>query len=113
MSMVHLVNIQQKTTAQDPVSGAPKETWANLYTGIFCDIKPLSVRDFIQSRAGQSEVTARIVLPYLPGLNATLRIVAQCGCHAGRIYNPAGFLEDDQTGQEYITAPCSEGVNEG
>jgi len=111
--MIHLVNIQQKTSTQDTTTGEITEAWTNLYTDIFCDIKPVSVRDFIQSQAHQSEITARIVLPFLPGLDATQRIVATCGCHAGRIYNPAGFLEDDQTGQEYMTAPCSEGVNEG
>lgn len=111
--MIHLVNIEQKTQSQDPLTGEVTDTWATLHEGIFCDIKPLSVRDFVQSKAHQSAVTVRVVLPYLQGLDSTMRIVAQCGCHSGRIYNPEGFLEDPETGQEYLTAPCSEGVNEG
>ena len=113
MNMIHLVNIEQKTNTQDPVTGSITESWAVLHENIYCDIEPLSVKDFIQSRAIQSDVTVRIKLPYLTGLTSDMRIVGQCGCHSGKIYNPQGFLEDAITGQEYITAPCSEGVNEG
>lgn len=111
--MIHLVDIEQKTESQNTTTGEVTDTWTVLHADIFCDIKPLSVRDFVQSRAHQSEVTVRVVLPYLPGLDATMRLVGKCGCHSGKIYNPSGFLEDDKTGQEYITAPCSEGVNNG
>jgi len=110
---IHLIDIEQKTEAQDPVTGAITETWAALHRDIYADIKPLSVRDFIQSQANQSEVTARIEFGHIAGLNAAMRIVGKCGCHEGKIYNPRGFLEDAETGQDYITAPCSEGVNSG
>lgn len=111
--MIHLVDIEQKTNTQDAVTGGVTESWAVLHGSIFCDIEPLSVRDFIQSRAIQSDISVRIKFPYLTGLDSSMRIVGKCGCHSGKIYNPHGFLEDSITGQEYITAPCSEGVNEG
>lgn len=109
----HLINIQQKTQTQDPVSGAMVESWSNLYQNIFCKIEPLSVRDFIQSQAHQSEVTVRVTVRHLTGIDATMRFVAQCGCHSGKIYNPAGVLEDADTGQDHITFPCSQGINTG
>jgi hypothetical protein len=33
--------------------------------------------------------------------------------HAGKVYNIAGVLPDNVSGQEYITLPVSEGVNAG
>jgi hypothetical protein len=33
--------------------------------------------------------------------------------HGSRIYNPQGWLADPVSGIEYLTAPCSEGVNDG
>lgn len=111
--MIHLVDIEHKTQTQDPVTGEATETWTKLHRDVYCDIKPLSVRDFIQSRADQSEISVRIVIDAFTGLDPTMRLVGVCGCHRGKIYNPEGFLEDPGTGQEYITVPCSQGVNNG
>ena len=113
----HLINIQQKTQTQDPVSGAIVDSWSNVsFNGvedIFCGIEPLSVKDLIQSQAHQSDVSVRVKINYLPGIDATMRFVGICGCHSGKIYNPAGVLEDPESGQEWITFPCSQGVNTG
>lgn len=111
--MIHLVDIEQNTPTQDTTTGILTDSWSAVYQDIFCDISPLSVKDYLQSKAHQSDVSVRIKLPYLTGLSADMRIVGKCGCHSGRIYNPEGFLEDPDTGQEYITAPCSQGVNDG
>lgn len=111
--MIHLVNIEEKTNTQDTITGEITESWAALHSNIYCDIEPLSVKDFIQSQSVQSGISVRIKIPYLTGLDSSQRLVGQCGCHSGKIYNPAGFLEDPYTGQEYITVPCSEGVNSG
>lgn len=113
MSMIHLINIETKTNTQDTITGEITESWAVLHENIYCDIEPLSVKDFIQSQSVQSGVSVRIKIPYLAGLDSAQRIVAQCECHSGKTYNPAGFLEDPNTGQEYITVPCSQGVNTG
>ena len=82
-------------------------------TGVPCAIEPMSVKDFMQSAAMQSEVSLRITFRHLTGLSKNMRLVGECGCHLGKVYNPAGFLADKDSGVEYITAPCSEGVNEG
>jgi len=29
------------------------------------------------------------------------------------VFNPEGYFEDQESGLEYITAPCSRGVNDG
>lgn len=111
--MNHLIRIERKTQTQDTVTGVITETWATFKNDVPCDIVALSVKDFIQSQADQSEIQARITIPYISGLDATMRIVGLCGCHENRIYNPRGILEDDITSREYITLPCAYGTNEG
>lgn len=106
-------DIEQRTETQDPATGAITETWAALYSDVFAEINALSVKEFMQSRADQSEVSVRIKIPYLTGITKDMRFRATCGCHSGRIYNIHGALEDNITGQEYINLPCSEGVNSG
>lgn len=110
---IHLVDIQRKVQTQDAETGAMSESWENVYTNIFAAIEPLSVRGYLQSKADQSDVAVRIEIDCLPGLDASMRLVATCNCHTGRIYNPVGILEDQVTGQEYLTLPCSNGVNQG
>jgi SPP1 family predicted phage head-tail adaptor len=109
----HRVDIQDVTYTQDAETGEMTPTWATVHSHIPCAIEPLSVRDYIQSRAAQSEVVARFVIRYRTGITPTMRLLAVCTCHNGRIYNPAGWLEDPDSGLEYLTAPCSEGVNNG
>lgn len=113
MSMIHLVDIEQQIQTQDSVTGEITIAWTAFKSGVFCDIAPLSVKDFIQSQSIQSDISVRIKLPYLTGLDASMRIIGKCGCHLDKVYNPKGFLEDPDTGQEYITVPCSQGVNAG
>lgn len=92
---------------QDPNSGEVLREWT-LVAEVWAAIEPLSVREFVQSGAGQSQVSARVTLRYRSDLNATWRIV-----HNGRIYNPDGVLADKESGLEYVTIPVSEGINPG
>lgn len=111
--MNHLCDIEEKTQTQDSVTGEVTDTWAVKCSDIYCDIEALSVKDYLQSMADQSEISVRITLPYLTDIDPKNRIVGKCGCHCGKIYNPKGILEDNITGQEYLTIPCSQGVNSG
>lgn len=109
----HLVNIQRRVTMQDPATGAPKTEWQNFKTNVPADIKPVSARAFMQSQVEQSGVTVTIKTPYLAGVDHTMRLVGKCSCHNGKVYNPAGVLEDNITGRQHTTWPCSQGVNQG
>ncbi|WP_341706528.1 phage head closure protein [Halopseudomonas sp.] len=104
----HRVDIQQRGQLQDPDSGAMVDGWVTVWSKVPAAVDPLSVRDFIAASAHQSEIVARITLRHRAGLVATMRIV-----HNGQIYNPEGFLPDPDSGLNYVTAPCSLGVNEG
>lgn len=104
----HRVDIQARQQVQNPVTGETTNTWVTVFASVPAAIEPLSARDFIAAQAVQSEINARIVIRYRDGLNASMRIL-----HKGKIYNPAGWLPDADSGREYLTSPVSEGVNDG
>lgn len=107
----HVGNIEQRSESQDPVTGEITTSWSVLHQNVRASINPLSVRDFISSGATQSDISVRLKIRYISGLDKTMRFVATCDCHSGRIYSPEAWLEDMETGQTYLTAPCSQGVN--
>jgi SPP1 family predicted phage head-tail adaptor len=104
----HRIAIEQPIRTQDPETGEVLIEWDVLHASVAAAIEPLSAREFIASRSMQSQITARITIRYRAGLTADMRII-----HKGKIYNPEGWLPDLNSGLEYLTAPVSEGVNEG
>lgn len=106
----HKVTIQEPRQRQDPNTGAVRTVWVDFATDVAAAIEPLSVREFIASQQMQSQITARITIRYRGGLTAQMRILHPS---TGKIYNPAGWLADPDSGREYVTAPCSEGTNDG
>ncbi|MFT7337628.1 MAG: SPP1 family predicted phage head-tail adaptor [Marinobacter maritimus] len=103
----HRVTIQQPGQTQDPVTGEMLNGWTD-YAKAWASVEPLSVKEFIASEAGQSEVTARITIRHREGITPKMRVL-----HRGKIYNIKGVLADPKSGLEYLTLPCSEGVNDG
>ena len=111
--MRHAVDIQQKTIVQDPVTGATTPTWTTLHANVLCSIEPMSVKNFMEAKAEQSGISVRIVMRYRSGLDATMRFVGKTTPYTNNIYNPEGILPDPKSGQEWLTFPCSEGINQG
>jgi len=97
---------------QDPDTGEVSRSWQIIST-VWAAIEPLSAREFIQSQATQSEVTTRITVRASTDVVASDRLVHLVNGSQGRIYNPAGILPDKESGDEYLTIPCGEGVNDG
>lgn len=104
----HRITIQQPGLYQDPQTGEMISGWATVWDKVPASVEPLSAREFIAAQAGQSEVTARIVIRYREGVLPTMRIL-----HRGTVYNIQGVLADADSGREYITMPVSAGVNDG
>ena len=103
----HRVTIQRLSEGvQDPMTGDIITDWQDLKT-VWASVEPLSVREFIQAGASQSEVTTRITMRKTD-VKAADRIL-----HRGQIFNVIGVLPDPKSGLEYITLPCTEGVNDG
>lgn len=108
----HRVTIQQRgTPVQNPQTGEMVRPWVDV-AAVWASISPVSVREYVASQEMQSAIVARIVIRYRDGLDASMRIV-HVKNGVTMIYNPQGFLADVDSGLEYLTAPCSQGVNDG
>lgn len=101
------VSVQKPARVQDLESGAMTAGWVEERKQ-FAAIDPLSVNAFVAAQAAQSKVSVRIVLRYRDDITSAWRIV-----HKGKIYNIEGVLPDDNSGREYLTLACSQGVNSG
>lgn len=101
------IMLQKPVETQSPLTGAVTSGWADVKE-LWASVVDLSARDFVAAQAGQSEVTTRITIRWRDDVTDKHRIV-----HRGRIYNIHGVLEDDKSGREYLTLPCSRGVNDG
>lgn len=104
----HRITIQQKQVTQNGTTGEMTTAWVDLHANVPAEIAPVSVREFISSQALQSGITTRVMIRYRAGLTADMRIL-----HNGKVYNPQGWLPDPDSGLQYLTAPCTEGVNQG
>lgn len=103
----HRITLQKPVKTQSPTTGAVINSWAEV-ARLWADVVDLSARDFVAAQAGQSEVTSRITVRYRDDITDKYRIL-----YRGRVYNIHGVLADDKSGFEYLTLPCSQGVNDG
>lgn len=106
----HRIDIEEQATPRDPVTGEYGEPqWTARWPKCPARVEPLSARDLVAAKAAQSEATARMVIRYRVGVLPTMRIV-----YRGEVYSIEGPpLEDDKSGQEYLTILVSKGVKDG
>ena len=102
----HRISLQRNQVEQNPETGRPSYQWIEV-TKLWAEVEPLSAREFVAASAVQSAVSARVTIRSRD-INSAMRFV-----YRGKIYNIEGVLPDKDSGLEYITLPCSEGVNEG
>jgi len=102
----HRVVLQNPVETQDQDNGSVIVSWQDVAT-LWASIEPLSAREFVVAQAEDSKVTTRITIRYRSNINAKMRLY-----HAAKdqYYNIEGVLSDKDSGLEYITLPCSEGV---
>lgn len=104
----HRIDIEKPIVQVNQTTGLRTTVWVSAFAKVPAKVTPVSVREFIASQSMQSAVVARIVIRYREGLTPQMRIKFR-----GAIYNPQGWLPDPDSGLEYVTAPCSMGVNAG
>ena len=109
----HRIMIQQKVETQNQSTGEVTYVWQNLTAKkLAAEIAPSSTREFIASAAFQSEIVARIVIRWRADVTAKMRVVHTLR-GVDRYYNIEGILPDPKSGVEWLTMPCSQGVNDG
>lgn len=110
----HRVDIQDWTSVRDEETGGFTEAWETVFSGVPARIAPASGKEFLAAQAIQSEINTRIVIRARPGLKAKQRVlhIGNAGEVLG-IYNVYAWLPDPESGRDYVSAPCSIGVNDG
>ena len=103
----HRITLQKPVKTQSASTGAVINTWEDVAV-LWADVVDLSAREFIAAQAAQSEITTRITVRHRDDVTSKHRIL-----FGGRVYNIHGALADDKSGREYLTLPCSQGVNDG
>jgi head-tail adaptor len=96
------------SAVQDQQTGEVHQDWI-VVDRVWASIEPVSVKDFIQSAAAQSQVVARITIRARDDLDITHRLVHERDTQEV-IYYPLGFLRDANSGKEHITIPVKEGA---
>lgn len=56
--------------------GEPRNTWAPVFEGIFCEVSPLLGRDFVQSFTAGSTVDVKIRCRWFDGVKSSMRVKA-------------------------------------
>lgn len=87
--------------------GEQDVAWEEVAT-VWAAIEPLSARESMLAEQVQSKVNARIIIRARDDIRASMRAV-----HGSMIYNVEGVIRDPDSGQEWMTLPCSTGINEG
>jgi SPP1 family predicted phage head-tail adaptor len=105
----HRITFQASGLTQDPETGEMLLGWETVWEKVPASVEPLSARDLIAAKAGQSEASGRMVIRYRAGVLPTMRIL-----HRGDIYNIQGPpMPDPVSGLEYLTILVAKGLNDG
>ncbi|MBL5919830.1 phage head closure protein [Lelliottia amnigena] len=103
----HRIRIERRNGVQNTETGAMVYSWQKV-ADVYAEVTPVSVKEFITSQAANVELSARIKIRYREDIKAQDRIIFR-----GKNYAVEGILPDPDSGLEYLTLPCSEGVKDG
>lgn len=106
----HRVLLERPTYTQDTTTGEMVPSWVSEGT-VSAAIEPSSAREFIAAQATQSQIDTRITIRYREDVAANWRATHMVNGVADKVFNIHGVLADKDSGREYLTLPCSTGVN--
>lgn len=102
----HRVTLQRQVQTRD-ADGGVVVAWQDV-APVWAAIEPLSAREFIAGQALTSDVDTRITIRHRADVQADWRAVK-----GSVIYAIRGVLPDKESGNVYLTLPCSSGANDG
>jgi len=90
-------------------TGAQIETWQDAFSQMLsAEISPLSGRELIAAQAVQSKVSTRIRIRWRPGIVPSMRVR-----HRATVYAIEAVVPDPESGREWLTLLCTDGINQG
>ena len=102
----HRIELQYPDLVRDPLGGETK-TWQRWKGDVPAEVVPLSGREFTAATAEHGTVTVRIEIPYLSGVEHTMRVLFD-----GKLYAVRAVLPDP-TARGHITLMVDEGLSDG
>lgn len=73
-SLRHKIKIQYPVETENPTTGEQETTWKD-YATVWAEILPAVGREYWSSKQVVSEVTGKIKIRYLSGINTKMRVV--------------------------------------
>lgn len=108
----HRIALERPVYVQDPDTGAEAlNAWVEV-ARVWAAIEPLSAREFMAAQAEQARVDTRLIIRSRE-VFTTWRAVHLVNGVAVKLFNIHGVLSDKDSGLDYLTLPCSSGVNDG
>lgn len=104
----HRIAIDRKDVSQDPATGAITESWARLHDDVPADFLSGPGREYLAADAIRAEVDGRFRIRYLPGLDATMRVLWD-----GQIWSIVAPPILDKTARREMTLMVKAGANDG
>jgi SPP1 family predicted phage head-tail adaptor len=98
----HDIEIQSLVPVQDGTTGEITDTWQTFAT-VKAEVRPATVREMMAANISQSKATGKVVVRYVPGVKASMRILFR-----DRALNIEGVYGDSKSGIEYQTFDVSE-----
>lgn len=104
----HRLTVQSISQSQDLVTGEIVQGWTDTGLKIWGSIEPLSVREFIEAKAAQGEVSARVLTRWNDGIDESMRLVNEKTGTAYEIKGPP--MTDTVSNRHYMTLMVGSGV---
>lgn len=102
----HRVTFQKNAGLKDNV-GSRKQIWVDVCT-VNAEIKPLSAREVLASKAVMSDVSVKIIIRYRADITSAMRIE-----YKGVIYSIVGEPINTDMRNRELQLMCSVGLNKG
>ncbi|MGA6183335.1 phage head closure protein [Stenotrophomonas sp. NPDC077421] len=102
----HRITLQNHEAVRLPLGGDTR-VWKDWQKDLPAEVVPLSGREFTAASAEHGEVTARMEIPYIPGVLSSMRVMFDGQAYAIRAVLP------DPTARQWLTLMVDAGVADG
>lgn len=106
-SLRHRIAIDERMVTQCQKTGALINSW-KFFQNLWAKVTPISGKEYIAGGQEGAKITVRVQVRYNPYLTNKMRLR-----YGNKVYNIEAILEDNQSGREWLTLMCSEGVTRG
>ncbi|WP_416058412.1 phage head closure protein [Stenotrophomonas maltophilia] len=103
---MHRITLQVEERVRLPLGG-DRTSWVDWKIDVPAEVVPLSGREFTAATAEHGQVSARMEVPFLPGVVNTMRLLFD-----GQVYAIRAVLPDP-TARRHLTLMVDAGISDG